>query len=737
MSQIKRRHFLQFAGSAMAALGLNQLDLQNQSLRYAKVLAENTPRKLALLVGINQYPQYQQASQLRGCLNDVELQRQLLIHRFGFNNQDIKILTDGQATRDRLLQAFEEHLINQAKPGDVVVFHYSGHGSQVYDPDCDFQNNKGECLNSTFVTFDDNPNAQPDVVNQIMGHTLFLLMSALKQKTENVTAILDSCHSGGGTRANIKIRSVRGGADFKINPVEFEYQEKWLERLNLSKEQFITRRKQGIPTGVVIAAAQRHQYAADYEFADFFAGAFTYLLTQYLWQKADSVDNAIAVVKNRIKAIEQQQDPLIEAMPNSGNENKPCYFIPQQVPPAEAVIISTNGNQAKLWLGGIAGDSINAFGVGATLIPVATTRAETTEIELIKREGLLGEAIVKGTVKPGDLLQEFARVIPTDWQLQIGLDPSLGAETTEAKQTIETLSRIQAVPAQTANRPYPKEVHYILSRMTATYRQQLPNSTAAGNGLPPEESIGLFAPNLEVIPKSFGQPGETVKAAISRLQSQLKSLLAARIVKMTLNAESSRLNLGVTMTLESQPNKLIGEVFTVRSCRELDGCDKGSRGSKALPVKSNFQFQVTNREKIPLYLGILLIDAEGINVLFPNEFQRSGEDAKKATLIQPNQTLLIPDHNKDEFVLATEEAGRGEVLVIASQKPLTESFLRLQSIAKKRGARRGVLGVRGDDAIAVVNDMISDISRGIAVVKARQKLPVAELAALALNFEVI
>ncbi|MEQ9482891.1 MAG: hypothetical protein RIG27_11465 [Coleofasciculus sp. F4-SAH-05] len=56
MTSMKRRQFIQFATSALATIGLNQLDLQRQSLRYGKVLAQSTSRKLALLVGINQYP---------------------------------------------------------------------------------------------------------------------------------------------------------------------------------------------------------------------------------------------------------------------------------------------------------------------------------------------------------------------------------------------------------------------------------------------------------------------------------------------------------------------------------------------------------------------------------------------------------------------------------------------------------------------------------------------------------
>ncbi|WP_421655856.1 hypothetical protein [Leptothermofonsia sp. ETS-13] len=88
MSPIKRRHFLQFAGSTLAALGANQLTFLHQADRYGQVLAQGSPgRKLALLVGINNYPA--PIRTLQGCLTDVELQRELLVYRYGFNPSDI------------------------------------------------------------------------------------------------------------------------------------------------------------------------------------------------------------------------------------------------------------------------------------------------------------------------------------------------------------------------------------------------------------------------------------------------------------------------------------------------------------------------------------------------------------------------------------------------------------------------------------------------------------------------
>jgi hypothetical protein len=134
---LKRRTFLQNAGLALASLGISETVLSlmgDKSLavplldRYFQALAQSGGRKLALIVGINQYPR---STALGGCVTDVELQRELLIHRFGFKSSDILTLTDSQATRENIETAFIEHLTEQAKAGDVVLFHFSGYGSRV------------------------------------------------------------------------------------------------------------------------------------------------------------------------------------------------------------------------------------------------------------------------------------------------------------------------------------------------------------------------------------------------------------------------------------------------------------------------------------------------------------------------------------------------------------------------------------------------------------------------------
>src|SRR5262245_29554861 len=89
--------------------------------------------KRALLVGINNYRHSNVIPSLSGSVNDVEDMKTLLIGKFNFSPENILVLTDEKATHAGIISAIETHLINKAQAGDIVVFHYSGHGSQMKD----------------------------------------------------------------------------------------------------------------------------------------------------------------------------------------------------------------------------------------------------------------------------------------------------------------------------------------------------------------------------------------------------------------------------------------------------------------------------------------------------------------------------------------------------------------------------------------------------------------------------
>ena len=439
MPFIKRRHFLQLGGSTLAAIGLSQLEIEQQTIRHTQVLAQNTPRKRALLVGINDYANIGQFqwSPLEGAVNDTEIQKQLLINLFGFQPDNIRILHNEEATRDNILQAFEDHLIKWAQPGDVVIFHFSGHGSQVADPGKVFSDGRV----STIVPIDSPlPPGYPNKggkVRDITGHTLWLLMQAIN--TENVTFVLDSCYSGGARKGIFTVRARPGDQELlrikdpKIQLLasnqEQKYQKQLMSRLNLTYPDFLKLRQQGVPKGVMLAAAKQNEAAIDTRFADTPCGIFTYVLTRYLWQQTgtESVSEVMLSTSNTTERILQEyfrtpglvQRPEYNVKQGSNNDKLAVYFTNVRKIPAEAVITKVQGNQVDLFLGGIDPRSLKAFGEGATFTVIDSQGQKQGQVKIesrqqLKARGKLIQTNNKTEVLPGTLLQEQSRAIPSN-----------------------------------------------------------------------------------------------------------------------------------------------------------------------------------------------------------------------------------------------------------------------------------------------------------------------------------
>ncbi|CAK9212695.1 unnamed protein product [Sphagnum troendelagicum] len=141
--------------------------------------------KRALLVGCN-YPGTK--CELHGCANDVRRMRTTLVERFGFDESDILVMLDTdpstpQPTGANIRSSLNK-LINSVQPGDALVFHYSGHGTQL-PPE---KGAPGETdTEEAIVPTDMNLLTDDDfrgLVNQIPDGVTFTFLS-------------DSCHSGG------------------------------------------------------------------------------------------------------------------------------------------------------------------------------------------------------------------------------------------------------------------------------------------------------------------------------------------------------------------------------------------------------------------------------------------------------------------------------------------------------------------------------------------------------------
>ena len=90
----------------------------------------------ALLIGVNKYSKLESRYQLKGCVNDIELMEEILKNNFGFPAAQITSVQDENATRDGILHAMDA-LVENVTEDSIVLFHFSGHGSQMRDPEGD------------------------------------------------------------------------------------------------------------------------------------------------------------------------------------------------------------------------------------------------------------------------------------------------------------------------------------------------------------------------------------------------------------------------------------------------------------------------------------------------------------------------------------------------------------------------------------------------------------------------
>lgn len=174
-------------------------------LILARGMHAQLERHRALLIGINDYsasrlPALQcgsipgrDLSDLDGTLHDVEIMRDLLVELHGFGSRGIVTLTDQQATRGAILRALEQ-LARETKKGDVVLFYFSGHGSQVRNS----LSSEPDQLDESLVPADSRRGAC-----DIRDKELRPLFHRILDRGGRLTVILDACHSGSGARGGL------------------------------------------------------------------------------------------------------------------------------------------------------------------------------------------------------------------------------------------------------------------------------------------------------------------------------------------------------------------------------------------------------------------------------------------------------------------------------------------------------------------------------------------------------
>jgi len=267
------------------------------------------PTKRALLIGIDVYPHLPGDRQLYGCTNDVALLYDLLQHRFGFADQNISCLRNKQATREGILKAFQR-LLAAVKVDDIVVVHYSGHGSYMKD------NSKGAGWTETIVPYDSGRKASNHPSTDIKDIEISeRLLTMLVSKTPFVTLLFDSCHSGSILRDDFgtAVRGIEPDGELRNNrDIESTMKSGWIPQIPGHRGDLLRERY------ALLAACRADEKASETSINGTSYGAFTYHLCKLIKEShSEEIRTLFQLASANVTAGYPYQHPILEGVQNA------------------------------------------------------------------------------------------------------------------------------------------------------------------------------------------------------------------------------------------------------------------------------------------------------------------------------------------------------------------------------------------------------------------------------------
>ncbi len=707
---IARRKFLQAGLTSL--IGWQFLTRDRVALaadQFVRQATGSASRKRALLIGINQYDarddspnSSQNFSQnnpsgwlpLHGCVNDVELQRELLIYRFGFAPQDIVTLTDREATRTNINNAITEHLVAQTLPDDLVMVHFSGHGSRLGNY-------------NTLVPVD---SGLPQRLENLQDITLREWQSWLKEiNTDRLLCVIDAgfYYPNFSALGNFRLRSRIGRSDWQA-PQEIQQIE-----------------KQAI--GTFLRAASGEMLCADAQWSGFSSGAFTYALVQQLWQITPattihvvmsnlattldrkalhndnlSIDKQVAAMVEvesvKQKAIATNTFAELLSNPDLGSDGVIINAIDRRTADISLaglpITVLSNYMAGSIFqvlppkvadLSPVTNDSQDA----ATLLKQIATSPQTT-VQVKSRNGfnakveVLNDYSANQKLETGQILQEVMRAISHNVKLAIALDAGLSKiERVDATSAFSTLPNMFGVNANE------QCADCLFGVQSASY--------------------GLFTVGHTPILGSFGSVGESVGVAIKRLQPFLESLLAAKLIRATENQATSHLNVRVTLKAMIGVDERSVTIASKASARAdlipLNNAANNTVRTKAINIGDRLECQIENFSDQPLYVRIFCLDPRS-KVLTPNfiatPYANDG-------VISPAETLTIPYPKAPMNWAVSAPQGMVDVQVVISRSPLLQVAKTLEASQRQASSLNGLIAI--PNPLQVAQALLEDLDR--------------------------
>ncbi len=312
---MRARHFLALAAvSLFAAFGPPE---------------RTTQAKWALVVGISDYIHFDDevGGDLPGAANDARAVADVLVNRHGFSPDNVKLVLDHAATRERLRAELSEWLPSVARPGDLVWFYFAGHGSQAWDVDGDEDDGLDETVCPADVT---RGSTEYDILDDEIGQWLGQL------PTGNVIVVWDKCHARSSTRAVTPFARPRSlGRDLAEDVPRPD------AALTAARDADTPEDGGLLGEGILeIAAAQADEVAIDAAFpggpggAATYGGAFTTPFVRNLWNAPDGAtyDDIFSRTRADMRRNRFRQDPSIDEKPL---KDRPLFWLEDGTPAAD------------------------------------------------------------------------------------------------------------------------------------------------------------------------------------------------------------------------------------------------------------------------------------------------------------------------------------------------------------------------------------------------------------------
>ncbi|NER83806.1 MAG: hypothetical protein F6K42_30545, partial [Leptolyngbya sp. SIO1D8] len=624
----------------------------------------------------------------QGALMDIELQRELLIHRFGVSPRDVFTLVDAEATTQKILEAIQVHLADQVRPGDTVLFHFSGLGSQVH---LTGQLNTGYL--PTLVTADSQlPSAEDPAIQDLFEETLSQALSSLQGV--RVITILDASSAEprmspfqGNFRVRSRLSAVNGEWQTTTN-ARFKKPDKAADTLSANWP------------GLLLRASKPGLPALEGDWHGFSAGVFTYALTQQIWRSSPA-QRQQWVFRHTQRLMETWTGAKVspQLQGQGATKGKSDLLISGVIPQLAAdgivkTVDSVNKN-ALLWLGGLPVHLLPYCNLGLRLRPLpslpglAAVPTGTVLIKAIENLKAKAEFLDTDSLPTGTPLVEVERRLPREIALTVALDPAL-----ERIERVDATSALAALPDITTTASGEQQADCLFGRLNAL-NPLLGTSNAIGQKLEgvilaktepvvAYNGYGLFSPDRTLLPGTATEEDEAVKTAVGRLSLPLHTLLAVKVLRLTENAVSSQLPLRLTLETLEPASTLLTFEETLRSHQfsEFSSTHREKRILNTRGGGSNqkFRIQLLNLGEQPLYyLLVSVMEQSRFSIYCPIPAENTGSPEAtttdllaEASRLPPGDILKFPKLAGNS--LSLQQLQSAEIFAIACTKPFYETW---------------------------------------------------------------